>query len=32
MIPVVNQFFVSTDMQANHMDVKLIEGMRTDEN
>ena len=32
MIPVVNQFIVSTDMQANRMDVKLIEGMRTDEN
>ncbi len=32
MIPAVNQFIVSTDMQANHMDVKLIEGMRTDEN
>ena len=32
MIPAVNQFIVSTDMQANHIDVKLIEGMRTDEN
>ena len=32
MIPAVNQFIVSTDMQANRMDVKLIEGMRTDEN
>ena len=32
MIPAVNQFIVSTDMQVNHMDVKLIEGMRTDEN
>ena len=32
MIPAVNHFIVSTDMQANRMDVKLIEGMRTDEN
>ena len=32
MIPAVKQFILSTDMEANRMEVKLIEGMRTDEN
>jgi 16S rRNA processing protein RimM len=32
MIPAVNQFILSTDMDANRMEVKLIEGMRSDEN
>ena len=32
MIPAVNQFILSTDMEKNEMQVKLIEGMRTDEN
>ena len=32
MIPAVNQFILSTDMEANVMQVKLIEGMRSDEN
>ncbi len=32
MIPAVNQFILSTDMDSNRMDVKLIEGMRSDEN
>ena len=32
MIPAVNQFILETDMEANVMQVKLIEGMRTDEN
>lgn len=32
MIPAVNSFVLSTDLDANRMDVKLIEGMRTDEN
>ena len=32
MIPAVRQFVLSTDLDANRMDVKLIEGMRTDEN
>ena len=32
MIPAVNHFILSTDMEANRMEVKLIEGMRTDEN
>ena len=32
MIPAVNQFILSTDLDANRMLVKLIEGMRTDEN
>lgn len=32
MIPAVNQFILSTDVDGNRMDVKLIEGMRTDEN
>ena len=30
MIPAVNQFILSTDLDANRMQVKLIEGMRTD--
>ena len=32
MIPAVNQFILNTDMEANRMEVKLIEGMRSDEN
>ena len=32
MIPAVKQFVLSTDMEAGVMQVKLIEGMRTDEN
>lgn len=32
MIPAVKQFIVSTDMEKNVMQVKLIEGMRSDEN
>ena len=32
MIPAVKQFILSTDMDANKMQVKLIEGMRSDEN
>ena len=32
MIPAVNQFILSTDVDGNRMEVKLIEGMRTDEN
>ena len=32
MIPAVKQFILSTDLQTNEMHVKLIEGMRTDEN
>ena len=32
MIPAVKQFILSTDLAANVMQVKLIEGMRTDEN
>ena len=32
MIPAVKQFILETDMEANRMQVKLIEGMRTDEN
>ena len=32
MIPAVNQFILSTDMEANRMEVKLIEGVRSDEN
>ena len=32
MIPAVNQFILSTDMEGNRMEVKLIEGMRSDEN
>ena len=31
MIPAVNQFILSTDMEANCMEVKLIQGMRSDE-
>ena len=32
MIPAVSAFVLSTDMDANRMEVKLIEGMRSDEN
>ena len=32
MIPAVKEFIISTDMAKNEMHVKLIEGMRTDEN
>ena len=32
MIPAVKQFILSTDMEKNEMQVRLIEGMRTDEN
>lgn len=32
MIPAVKQFILNTDVNANRMEVKLIEGMRTDEN
>ena len=32
MIPAVKAFILSTDVDANRMDVKLIEGMRSDEN
>ena len=32
MIPAVKHFVLNTDMDANRMDVKLIEGMRSDEN
>ena len=32
MIPAVNAFILSTDMAANRMEVRLIEGMRSDEN
>ena len=32
MIPAVSQFILSTDMDANRMEVRLIEGMRSDEN
>lgn len=32
MIPAVKEFIISTDMEKNVMQVKLIEGMRTDEN
>ena len=31
MIPAVKQFILSTDMEANRMDVQLIKGMRSDE-
>ena len=31
MIPAVKQFILSTDLDADRMQVKLIEGMRTDE-
>ncbi len=32
MIPAVKQFILSTDVEGNKMQVKLIEGMRSDEN
>ena len=32
MIPAVSAFILSTDMEANRMEVRLLEGMRTDEN
>lgn len=32
MIPAVKQFILSTDLEKNEMQVKIIEGMRTDEN
>lgn len=32
MIPAVKQFIISTDLEENRMQVKLIEGMCTDEN
>ena len=32
MIPAVSQFILSTDLNANRMEVRLLEGMRTDEN
>ena len=32
MIPAVNEFILSTDLDKNEMIVKLIEGMRNDEN
>ena len=32
MIPAVKHFILNTDMEGNRMDVKLIEGMRSDEN
>lgn len=32
MIPAVKSFILSTDIDGNRMEVKLIEGMRTDEN
>ena len=32
MIPAVSHFILSTDLEKNEMQVKLIEGMRTDEN
>ena len=32
MIPAVKQFILSTDLDANVMQVKIIEGMRSDEN
>ena len=32
MIPAVNHFILSTDVEANRMEVRLIEGMRSDEN
>ena len=31
MIPAVKQFILSTDVDANRMEVRLIQGMRTDE-
>ncbi len=32
LIPAVKQFILSTDLDANRMEVTLLEGMRTDEN
>ena len=32
MIPAVKAFILNTDMEANRMEVRLIEGMRSDEN
>ena len=32
MIPAVSAFILNTDMEGNRMDVKIIEGMRSDEN
>lgn len=32
MIPAVKEFILDTDMEANRMRVKLLEGMRSDEN
>ena len=32
MIPAVTQFILETDMEGNRMEVKLLEGMRSDEN
>ena len=32
MIPAVKEFILSTDLEANRMQVKLIEGMKQDEN
>ena len=32
MIPAVKQFILSTDLESNTMQVKIIEGMRSDEN
>ena len=32
MIPAVSHFILSTDLAGNRMEVRLIEGMRTDEN
>lgn len=32
MIPAVSQFILRTDLAANRMEVRLIEGMRSDEN
>lgn len=32
MIPAVKQFILSTDLEKNEMQVKLLEGMRSDEN
>ena len=32
MIPAVSHFILSTDLAANRMEVRLLEGMRTDEN
>ena len=32
MIPAVKEFVLSTDLDSNVMEVKLLEGMRSDEN